>query len=205
LLPVENSRLVNWPTPRRNGLVHLRSQPSWHTRDRSWYQSRHPLLFTGDGAELRLSRRGQSDYDRDDTLENQENKMSDFSVRRMGVGALLLAGAVLATACEDKRVKELDTGISRDSALSVMGKGVSSGAPDSLPNIYLHERYLIAGQHYETMYFTPDDKKHNLSDTSAVNWKKLTPVVFREGKLIGRGWSYWDSVSTANKIPLKKR
>ena len=131
--------------------------------------------------------------------------MSDFSVRRMGVGALLLAGAVLATGCEDKRVKALDTGISRDSALSVMGKGVSSSAPDSLRNIYLRERYLIAGQHYETMYFTPDDKKHNLSDTSAVNWKKLTPVVFREGKLIGRGWSYWDSVSTANKIPLRKR
>jgi len=101
-------------------------------------------------------------------------------------------------------VKALDTGISRDSALSVMGKDVSSGAPDSLPNIYLHERYLIAGQHYEVMYFTPDDKKHNLSDTSAVNWKKLTPVVFREGKLIGRGWSYWDSVATANKIPLHK-
>jgi hypothetical protein len=136
---------------------------------------------------------------------HEENQMSDFSVRRMGVGALLVVGAVLATGCEDKRVTPLDTGIRRDSALSVMGKDVSSGAPDSLPNIYLHERYLIAGQHYETMYFTPDDKKHNLSDTSAVNWKKLTPVVFREGKLIGRGWPYWDSVSTANKIPLKKR
>ena len=131
--------------------------------------------------------------------------MSDFSVRRMGVGALLLAGAVLATACEDKRVKALDTGISRDSALSVMGKDVSSGAPDSLPNIYLHERYLIAGQHYEVMYFTPDDAKKKLSDTSAVNWKKLTPVVFREGKLIGRGWSYWDGVAMEKKVLGKIR
>ena len=130
--------------------------------------------------------------------------MSDSSVRRTTLVALL-AGAVLATACEDKRVKALDTGISRDSALSVMGKGVSSTAPDSLPNVYLHERYLIAGKHYEVMYFTPSDTKKKLQDTTAVDWKKLTPVVFLEGKLIGRGWTYWDSVATANKIPLKKR
>jgi hypothetical protein len=130
--------------------------------------------------------------------------MNDSSVRRSTLGVLLLAGAVLATACEDKRVKQLDTGISRDSALSVIGKDAASSAPDSLPNVYVHERYLISGKHYETMYFTPNDEKRQAKD-SVVAWKKLTPIVFLEGKLIGRGWPFWDSVSTANKIPLKKR
>ena len=131
--------------------------------------------------------------------------MNDSSVRRTTLALVLLSGAVLATACEDKRVKQLDTGISRDSALSVIGKDPSNSAPDSFPNVYLRERYLIGGKHYEVMYFTPDDRKHSLSDTTAVNWKKLTPIVFVENKLTGRGWSYWDSVATANKIPLKKR
>ena len=128
--------------------------------------------------------------------------MSDFSVRRMGVGALLLAGAVVATGCEDKRVKQLDTGISRDSALSVISKGAPAAKQDSFPNVYWRDRYLIAGKNYEVLYFNASDVKRG---KDSVSWKKTTPIVFVNGKLIGRGWSYWDSVSKANQIPLKPR
>jgi hypothetical protein len=134
---------------------------------------------------------------------NEESQMSDFSVRRMGVGVLLLAGAVLATGCEDKRVKALDTGISRDSALSVMGSGESpKSASDTLRNVYARDEYLIAGTKYEVLYFTPHDEKQG---KDSIAWKKLTPIVLVNNKVVGRGWSYLDSLSTAHKIPLRKR
>jgi len=36
-------------------------------------------------------------------------------------------------------------------------------------------------------------------------WGKLTPIVLVDNKTVGTGWKVWDSISTANKIPLKKR
>ncbi len=143
--------------------------------------------------------------------------MNPFSVRRRAVLTAGLASAALIAACEDKRVKQLDTGISRDSAMSVISKDAKVAAtpagatPDSFPNVYWRERFLIAGKNYEVLYFTADNNKmpmpHNggLLPDDSIPYKKLTPIVFADNKLIGRGWSYWDSVATANKIPLKKR
>jgi hypothetical protein len=128
--------------------------------------------------------------------------MNQFSVRRSTVILAGFAGLSLAAGCQDKRVKELDTGITRDSALSVISQDVKGTGPDSLPNVYVTERYLIGGKNYEVMFFTPNNEKI-AKDT--VPYKKLTPIVFVEHKLVGRGWGYWDSVSTANHIPLKKR
>jgi hypothetical protein len=145
--------------------------------------------------------------------------MNTYSVRRRALLATGLASAVLVAACEDKRVKALDTGISRDSALNVIKQDAkpapaaptASGAtPDSFPNVYWRERFLVAGKNYEVLYFTPENSKmpipHNggLMPADSIPYGKLTPIVFVDNKLIGRGWSYWDSVSTALKIPLKK-
>ena len=77
-----------------------------------------------------------------------------------------------------------------------------SSAPDSLPNVYLREPYLIGGKNIEVLYFTAHDEKVG-KDT--VPFSKLTPIVLIDNRVIGRGWEFWDSVSTANKIPLKKR
>lgn len=116
-----------------------------------------------------------------------------------------LTGTMIATAaCTDKRVKELDTGITRDSALSVMSKDlnpVAGRASDSLPNVYKRSNYLIAGKTLEVLYFTSDNSKPSGKDTISV--RKLTPIVFYENKLVGKGWPVWDSIATANKILIE--
>lgn len=124
--------------------------------------------------------------------------MSDFSVRRGIVVAAGLGAAIALAACTDKRVKELDTGITRDSAVTVIAPGAKTR--DSFPNVYKRERYLIAGKNYEVLYFTSNDEKEGKDTVKA---KKLTPLVFVDNKLVGKGWEYWDSVSTANHIPLQ--
>ena len=150
--------------------------------------------------------------------------MTLFSVRRRPrrprrpLLAVSLAAAALTAACEDKRVKELDTGISRDSAVKVISQDAkpadntgSGPAKDSLANVYTRERYLIQGKNYEVLYFTPNNEKikipaqGGMPAADSIPYKKLTPLVFLGDKLVGRGWDFWDSVSTANKIPLKKR
>jgi hypothetical protein len=118
-----------------------------------------------------------------------------------------LSAAVLFTACEDKRVKQLDTGITRDSAVSVISHDLPAGAgPDSFPNVYKKDRYLINGTTYEVLYFTPDNKKapvvNSKPTADTIPLRKLTPLVFRENRLMGRGWTFWDSVATSLKIPV---
>jgi hypothetical protein len=107
-------------------------------------------------------------------------------------------------ACEDKRVQAIDTGISRDSAISVISHDLPVNAKsDSLPNVYIRERYLMAGKNYEVLYFTPRNEKAQAGKDTV--WGKLTPIVLVDNKTVGTGWKVWDSISTANKIPLKKR
>ena len=128
--------------------------------------------------------------------------MNHFSVRRSSLVLAALGATTLLAACQDKRVKQLDTGITRDSAMTVIAQDLKPGAPpDSFPNVYKRERYLIGGKTYEVLFFTSHDEKEG-RDTVAN--KKLVPLVFVENKLVGKGWEYWDSLSTANHIPLEK-
>lgn len=129
--------------------------------------------------------------------------MHDFSVRRRAMFVVGLSCAAVTAACEDKRVKEIHTGMTRDSVMSAISHDLpKSSAPDSLPNVYLREPYLIGGKNIEVLYFTSHDEKVG-KDT--VPFSKLTPIVMVDNRVVGRGWKFWDSMSTANKIPLKKR
>ena|SRR6266571_2204631 len=138
--------------------------------------------------------------------------MHRFFVSRSAIVRSAFAVVPLLVACQDKRVRQLDTGITRDSVLSVISKDLKprSGV-DSFPNVYTRDRYLIGGKNYEVLYFTPNNAKKPVAASGlpipkdTVPLKKLTPLVFVDNKLIGRGWAFWDSVSTANKIPLKER
>ncbi len=129
--------------------------------------------------------------------------MNHVSVNRSALVLSIFATAVLSAGCEDKRVRQLDTGITRDSAVSVMSHDLKPGSPsDSFPNVYKRDLYLMGGKHYEVMFFTPNNEKQG---KDSVQLKNLTPVVFVENRLIGRGWPFWDSVAKANKIPIQPR
>jgi len=129
--------------------------------------------------------------------------MNAFAVRRAGVLAAFGIASGLA-ACQDSRVQDLDTGISRDSAITIMGQDAPKGGGiDSMPNVYWRETYLIAGRNYEVLYFDPEGRKAKVARDT--NYAGLTPVVMIENRMVGKGWEYWDSLSRANKIPLKKR
>ena len=123
--------------------------------------------------------------------------MHHFSVRRRMYVLSALGALTVLAACEDKRVKELDTGITRDSAITVLAQEIKGGGSDSFPNVYRRDRYLIGGKNLEVLYFAPNNEKEG-RDT--VPFKKLTPLVFVNNKLVAKGWPAWDSIAAANKI-----
>jgi hypothetical protein len=129
--------------------------------------------------------------------------MNHVSVKRSALTIAAWGCAVSLVACEDKRVSQLDTGITRDSALSVMSHDVKPGAgADSFPNVYTRDRYLISGKNYEVLYFTPGNEKIEKAGKDTIPLRKLSPIVFVDNRLVGRGWPFWDSLATSLKIPV---
>ncbi|HEY4217511.1 MAG TPA: hypothetical protein VGM67_10265 [Gemmatimonadaceae bacterium] len=128
--------------------------------------------------------------------------MNDFSVRRRTLALVAVGAAVVLTACQDKRVKALNVGISRDSAITVMAQQTKAGVRDSMPNVYTTERYLINGKNYQVLFFAPNNEK---SGKDSVARKDLVPIVFVDNIMVGKGWDVYDSVAKANKIQVKPR
>lgn len=113
------------------------------------------------------------------------------------VGTIALLGA-----CKDKRIEDVNSGITRDSLLTIIGKGAPG--VDSIPNVYRSERYLIDSKNYEVFYFAGDGKHLNSATKDTLPWKDLTPIVIVDRVVQGKGWKFFDSLSTAHNIALRK-
>ncbi len=111
---------------------------------------------------------------------------------RWSVRALVAVAVVTMIGCErgDRRLKDLTVGISKDSASAVMG-GVAPKRTDP---------YLYQGQYIETMFYPRIGK----TDPEDLEDRKMSPLVVVNGKLAGWGWNFWDSVASANGIPVAK-
>ncbi|TFG47952.1 MAG: hypothetical protein E4H38_07270 [Gemmatimonadales bacterium] len=96
--------------------------------------------------------------------------------------ALTLVGCRKA----DSRVESLSQGISRDSAVTIMGAVAESPV-----------QYLVKGQYIEAMFYRRPGAE---GDFAALERSKLTPVVLVDGLVTGWGWDHWDSVATTNGI-----
>ncbi|MDE3152498.1 MAG: hypothetical protein KGL93_09670 [Gemmatimonadota bacterium] len=121
-------------------------------------------------------------------------------VRRSTLALGALAALTLIAGCQDKRVQQLQAGITRDSVLSVTAQGTQGS--DSMPSIYKRDQYLINGKTLEVLYFDSQNRK---AGRDSVPLRKLTPLVMLDNKLVGKGWPVWDSVAAANKIPVPKK
>ncbi|MDB4905583.1 MAG: hypothetical protein JWO05_367 [Gemmatimonadetes bacterium] len=125
------------------------------------------------------------------------------SVRRIATAASLAVGVL---ACKDKKLASVDTGITKDSLLSIMAVDAkNTGSPDAFPSIYRRDQFLIGGKSWDVLYYLPSGEKLQPAAKDTLSWDKLSPIVTIDNKVVGKGWDYWDSVSTANKIPLKPR
>ena len=98
--------------------------------------------------------------------------------------------AILGCSRDDARLKNLNAGISKDSAMAVLG--VTTGERPAT--------YLVKGKMIEAMMLRRKDAEGPLD---SLPHEKVTPVVIVDGKLAGWGWKFWDSVSV--EIGLAKK
>jgi len=130
--------------------------------------------------------------------------MHPRNARRLAFG--VAAGAALATtACSDTRLEKLSTGIGRDSALAIINEGA---AGDSLARVYRQETYLLAnreGNAHLTNILFYSKKGIKESENPELSPDATTPIVVSDGKVIGWGWTYYDSLAKANNIPTTAR
>ena len=101
---------------------------------------------------------------------------------------LLLSAAILVVACGDARLRKLDVGISKDSAMHVMGP-----KPDRV------EGYLVGGQMIEALFYGKAG-----ADSGQTPEDRLVPVVVVNGQVTGWGKEEWRKVAAEHKIQVKQ-
>ena len=90
--------------------------------------------------------------------------------------------ATMGCTKDDARLKDLTVGITKDSALAVLG--VRTGERPA--------SYLIRGQMIEAIMVRREGIEGPLDSLPR---KDYNPVVIINGQLAGWGWKYWDSLS----------
>lgn len=110
------------------------------------------------------------------------------------VGVLLMLSA-----CQDRRVRQLDVGMSKDSVISIVGEGAPAG--DTLPNLYRHNQYFVESKMFDIYLF--DEKNRKAWLDPEVRDQELIPLVLVDGKLAGTGWDYMDEVSSKYRIQVR--
>jgi hypothetical protein len=124
--------------------------------------------------------------------------------RRSRIGLVLTAFATAAVlgACQDKRVRAVDTGVSKDSTIRLLSGGAGPINADTFPHIHRKSAYLINRKMLEVLWFTPTDK---MPGKDTLPFSELTPIVLYDNKVIGKGWDFWDSTARANNIAVQLR
>ena len=123
--------------------------------------------------------------------------------RTIAVGVLAGAVLVATAACGDSRLEKLSSGIGRDSALAIINEGTSG---DSLARVYRQDSYLLENKtgnaHVaNVLYYSRGGAKPEAGD-STLSRNATTPIVILDGKVVGWGWTYYDSLAKANNIPV---
>ena len=127
------------------------------------------------------------------------------SSRRFAVGVSAVSAALLTAACRDTRVDKLSEGISRDSVLAIINEGATS---DSLARVYRQETYLLPNLKGNVkvgniLFYNKKGIKE--ADEPKLPDAETTPIVLADGKVIGWGWTFYDSVAKASQFPPRTR
>lgn len=121
-------------------------------------------------------------------------------IQKFATRALTAAALLALVGCQDKRIRELSKGMSRDSALAILSDGKPAKL-DTIQNVYRHDRYFVQGKEFDVYLFDAENRK--AWTDPLVTDKELTPVVAIDGKIDGWGWSHMDDITS--KYGIRQR
>jgi hypothetical protein len=131
--------------------------------------------------------------------------MDRRTTRRLAFALAATGAAIITAACSDTRLEKLSVGMSRDSVLAVINEGAGG---DSLARVYRQETYLLPnkkGNAFLGNILFYDKQGRKETEDPNVSPEATMPIVLSNGKVIGWGWAYYDSVAKANNFPVRSR
>jgi len=130
---------------------------------------------------------------------------------------LLLAVALAACATSGSfrannrmNLLKLSNGMTKPQVLEIMGVGEAKVCCPihTVTNPHRSEAYQAGGAAWEILFYYTDKKTETFntpagSNAGVIQDDELVPLVFRDGKLDGWGWSYWNDVVQRYEIRVR--
>ncbi|HCX31782.1 MAG TPA: hypothetical protein DHU55_18735 [Blastocatellia bacterium] len=108
------------------------------------------------------------------------------------------------------KLLKLSPGMSKTEVLDAMGVGEQRVCCPlrTVTNPHRTEAYSAGGSRFEVLYYYTDKKTDSSNDpyssnASNVQDDELLPIVLKDGKLEGWGWSFWND--TVNRYEIRIR
>ncbi|TXH48363.1 MAG: DUF3192 domain-containing protein [Cellvibrionales bacterium] len=99
-----------------------------------------------------------------------------------------------------QKLTSLSPGMSKEEILSIMGtKTIKADTGVVVTNPYRTEMYKSNGHAFELLLYYTDIQKAD----GAITDDELTPLVMKDGKLDGWGWSYWNDIVKKYEIRIR--
>lgn|SRR5690606_12620638 len=133
---------------------------------------------------------------------------------RPGVLLAVLLPVLLLPACgtsetirtqNSARLERLQPGMSRSEVLAVMGTGPAEATterppfvPVQIDNPYRRDTFEADGSAWEVLYYLTTLRRVD----NAITLDELTPIVLRDGVLVGWGQAFWDEQVREYEIAL---
>ena len=98
----------------------------------------------------------------------------------------------------------LDLGMTKTQATQTMGNKTATGKYGTFTNPYKREIIKApTGETYDVLYYYTEQTSVRSMRTS---WEKgVTPVIFREDKIVGIGWNYLELNNLKSAVTVRRR
>jgi len=117
--------------------------------------------------------------------------------------SLLLAGCVTTAQVRGENrqnLMHLSVGLNKQDVLKVMGTETKKTDVGSvITNPYRTEMYKVNNNTFELLLYYTDLKKSD----GAITDDELTPIIIKNGKVDGWGWSYWNNIIKKYEIRVR--
>lgn len=91
-------------------------------------------------------------------------------------------------------LNKLSIGMTKQQVMELMGTFQSKTSNSAVPNPYITEQMVISGKHHEVLWYLT--KKY--PPFTPIKKSQATPVMLKDGKVIGWGDSFLSSIKTDN-------
>ncbi len=99
-----------------------------------------------------------------------------------------------------ENILKINLGMSKQDVLTIMGtKTITAKYGYVITSPFRSDMHRVKGISLEILYFYTDKK----SADGAITDDELTPVIIKNGKVDGWGWSYWKDLIKKNEIRIR--